>query len=173
LHPPAEHAITDPLWRLTPALDRQEIFMFTRSHILHGGSVAAFAFLMLCACAAPAADSVGVSSTLSSAAEVPPNQSTATGTLQGSYDKGSKLLKWKLVYSGLSGPATMAHFHGPAMAGENAGVVVPLANPASMAESTATLTDAQAADLLAGKWYVNVHTAANPGGEIRGQLIVK
>ena len=37
----------------------------------------------------------------------------------------------------------------------------------------ATLTDAQAADMLAGKWYINVHTAANPGGEIRGQLIIK
>jgi len=125
------------------------------------------------ACASAAGPSVSVSSTLSSAAEVPPNQSTATGTLQGSYDKQSKLLSWKLVYSGLSGPATMAHFHGPAMAGENAGVVVPLANPASAAESTATLTDAQAADMLAGKWYINVHTAANPGGEIRGQLIIK
>ncbi|HKW84026.1 MAG TPA: CHRD domain-containing protein [Burkholderiaceae bacterium] len=146
--------------------------MLTRSHILRGGS-AALVLAALGACASAAGPSVSVSSTLSSAAEVPPNQSTATGTLQGSYDKQSKLLSWKLVYSGLSGPATMAHFHGPAMAGENAGVVVPLANPASAAESTATLTDAQAADLLAGKWYINVHTAANPGGEIRGQLIIK
>ena len=146
--------------------------MFTRSQILRGGS-AALVLAALGACASAAGPSVTVSSTLSSAAEVPPNQSTATGTLQGSYDKQSKLLSWKLVYSGLSGPATMAHFHGPAMAGENAGVVVPLANPASAAESTATLTDAQAADMLAGKWYINVHTAANPGGEIRGQLIIK
>jgi hypothetical protein len=146
--------------------------MFTRSQILRGGS-AALVLAALGACASAAGPSVSVSSTLSSAAEVPPNQSTATGTLQGSYDKQSKLLSWKLVYSGLSGPATMAHFHGPAMAGENAGVVVPLANPASAAESTATLTDAQAADMLAGKWYINVHTAANPGGEIRGQLMIK
>ena len=146
--------------------------MFTRSQILRGGS-AALVLAALGACASAAGPSVSVSSTLSSAAEVPPNQSTATGTLQGSYDKQSKLLSWKLVYSGLSGPATMAHFHGPAMAGENAGVVVPLANPANAAESTATLTDAQAADMLAGKWYINVHTAANPGGEIRGQLIIK
>ena len=147
--------------------------MFTRSQFLRGGSAAALVVLALGACAAPGAGSVGVSATLSSAAEVPTNSSTATGSLQGSYDKQSKLLKWKLVYSGLSGPATMAHFHGPAMAGENAGVVVPLANPASTAESTATLTDAQAADMLAGKWYINVHTAANPAGEIRGQLMVK
>ena len=146
--------------------------MFTRSQILRGGS-AALVLAALGACASAAGPSVSVSSTLSSAAEVPPNQSTATGTLQGSYDKQSKLLSWKLVYSGLSGPATMAHFHGPAIAGENAGVVVPLANPASAVESTATLTDAQAADMLAGKWYINVHTAANPGGEIRGQLMIK
>ena len=147
--------------------------MVTRSQILRGGSIAAFALFALGACAAPAGSSVAISATLSSAAEVPPNPSTATGTLQGSYDKQSKLLSWKLVYAGLSGPATMAHFHGPAMAGENAGVVVPLANPASAAESTATLTDAQAADMLAGKWYINVHTAANPAGEIRGQLMIK
>ena len=147
--------------------------MFTRSQILRGCGAAALVVITLGACAAPGAGSVGVSAALTSAAEVPPNQSTATGTLQGSFDKQSKLLKWKLVYTGLGGPATMAHFHGPAMAGENAGVVVPLANPASGAESTATLTDAQAADMLAGKWYINVHTAANPGGEIRGQLMVK
>jgi len=149
------------------------MFMFTRSQLLRGGSVATLVLFALGACAQMTGGSVGVSATLSSAAEVPPNQSTATGTLQGRYDKQSKLLSWKLVYSGLSGPATMAHFHGPALAGENAGVAVPLANPASAVESTATLSDAQAADLLAGKWYINVHTAANPGGEIRGQLMVK
>ncbi len=147
--------------------------MFTRSQIVRGGSIAALVLFTLGACAQMSGGNVGVSATLSSAAEVPPNSSTATGTLQGSYNKQSKLLSWKLVYSGLSGQATMAHFHGPAMAGENAGVVVPLANPASAAESTATLTDAQAADLLAGKWYINVHTAANPAGEIRGQVMIK
>jgi hypothetical protein len=40
-------------------------------------------------------------------------------------------------------------------------------------KGTATLTAAQSADLLAGKWYVNLHTAANGGGEIRGQALVK
>jgi hypothetical protein len=67
----------------------------------------------------------------------------------------------------------MAHFHGPAAAGANAGVVLPFANPASPIEGQATLTPAQAADLSAGKWYANVHTAANPGGEIRGQMLPK
>ena len=71
----------------------------------------------------------------------------------------------------MSGPATAAHFHGPAEVGKNAGVAVAIPNATtSPNEGSATLTDAQAADLLAGKYYVNVHTAANPGGEIRGQV---
>jgi hypothetical protein len=153
--------------------------MTTRSQILRRGArtIAGFAMLVLAGCtmmgSSSSANTVGVSASLSAAAEVPPNTSSATGSLQGSYNKDSKLLSWKLVYSGLSGPATMAHFHGPAMAGQNAGVVVPLTNPASAVESSATLTEAQAADLLAGKWYINVHTAANPGGEIRGQVLIK
>ncbi len=109
--------------------------------------------------------------TLSSAAEVPANASAGTGNLEASFDKASSVLKWKLSYTGLTGPATMAHFHGPAMPGANAGVAVPFPSAASPAEGQATLTPAQAADLVAGKWYVNVHTAQNPGGEIRGQVL--
>ncbi len=71
----------------------------------------------------------------------------------------------------MTGPVTAGHFHGPAAAGANAGVVVPFAGSlASPITGSATLTDAQIADLKAGKWYVNLHTAANPGGEIRGQV---
>jgi CHRD domain len=104
--------------------------------------------------------------------EVPPNTSAATGTADIDYDAASKKLSWKVTYSGLSGPATAAHFHGPAAAGANAGVKVPIANPGtSPVEGSATLTDEQAADLMGGKYYVNVHTAANPGGEIRGQVM--
>ena len=109
--------------------------------------------------------------TLDSKSEVPPNASTATGTADIDYDPASKKLSWKVTYSGLSGPPTAAHFHGPAEAGKNAGVAVPITGIAtSPVEGSATLTDAQAADLVAGKYYVNIHTAANPGGEIRGQV---
>ena len=109
--------------------------------------------------------------TLNGKSEVPANTSAGTGTADIDYDAASKKLSWKVTYSGLSGPATAAHFHGPAEAGKNAGVAVPIANIASSpAEGSATLTDAQAADLLGGKLYVNIHTAANPGGEIRGQV---
>jgi hypothetical protein len=104
-------------------------------------------------------------------AQVPPNASTAKGTADIDYDPATKKLSWKLNYSGLSGPATAAHFHGPAEAGKNAGVAVAIPNATSSpAEGSATLTDAQAADLVAGKYYINIHTAANPGGEIRGQV---
>ena len=110
--------------------------------------------------------------TLDGKSEVPPNTSTATGTADIDYDAASKKLSWKVTYSGLSGPATAAHFHGPAAAGANAGVAVAIPNAtASPVEGSATLTDAQAADLVAGKYYINIHTAANPGGEIRGQVM--
>src|ERR1700704_4230778 len=110
--------------------------------------------------------------TLDGKSEVPANTSAGTGTADIDYDAASKKLTWKVTYSGLSGPATAAHFHGPAAAGANAGVKVPIANPAaSPVEGSATLTDEQAADLVAGKYYVNIHTAANPGGEIRGQVM--
>ena len=109
--------------------------------------------------------------TLDGKSETPPNTSAATGTADIDYDAASKKLTWKLTYSGLTGPATAAHFHGPAELGTNAGVAVAIPNATtSPSEGSATLTDAQAADLLAGKYYVNVHTAANPGGEIRGQV---
>lgn len=107
---------------------------------------------------------------LTSAAEVPPVTSPGKGTADVTYDTASKMLTWKVTYSGLTGPATMAHFHGPAEAGKNAPVVIPFKDAASGAEGSATLTDAQAAELMAGKLYINVHTAANKGGEIRGQV---
>ena len=109
--------------------------------------------------------------TLDGKSEVPPIASKGTGTADIDYDPATKKLSWKLTYSGLSGPATAAHFHGPAESGKNAGVAVAIPNATtSPTEGSATLTDAQAADLMAGKYYVNVHTAANPGGEIRGQV---
>ncbi|HEX4327954.1 MAG TPA: CHRD domain-containing protein [Burkholderiales bacterium] len=104
--------------------------------------------------------------------EVPPNSSSGTGMIETTFDKSTNMLSWKLHYSGLTGPAVAAHFHGPAAMGANSGVVVPFQNPISDGlEGHATLTAAQAADFLAGKWYANVHTAANKGGEIRGQVM--
>jgi hypothetical protein len=98
--------------------------------------------------------------------------SSGKGMATASLDTTSKTLTWNVDYSGLSGPATAAHIHGPADPGANAGIVVPFnGNLASPIKGSATLTDAQIAQLEAGKWYVNIHTEANKPGEIRGQLV--
>lgn len=125
--------------------------------------------------AAPAlafADTVNLKAELLASSEVPPKDSQGHGTLDGSYDTSSKLLQWKVTYADLTGAASMAHFHGPAPVGKNSGVMIPIdaSKLPSPIEGSATLTDAQAHDLLAGNWYFNVHTAKNPGGEIRGQV---
>ena len=119
----------------------------------------------------PNSNTSAMTTRLSGASEVPPVTSSASGTVEANLNKRISELSWTVTYSGLSGPATGAHFHGPAMAGANAGVVVPITGSlTSPIRGVASLTAAQAADLMAGKWYVNLHTAANPNGEIRGQL---
>ncbi|MEO7056706.1 MAG: CHRD domain-containing protein [Caldimonas sp.] len=106
---------------------------------------------------------------LSSRNEVPPNASGGSGSAKVEID--GNVLKWSVTYAGMSGPVTAGHFHGPAPSGANAGVVVPFAGSmASPITGSATLTAAQLADLKAGLYYINLHTAANPGGEIRGQV---
>ncbi|RZL92521.1 MAG: CHRD domain-containing protein [Variovorax sp.] len=113
------------------------------------------------------------SGSMNAASQVPPNMTRGSGLAEAWLNRDTNVLKYKITYTGLSGPATAGHFHGPAGAGANAGIVLPFANPASPIEGQATLTPAQAADLSAGRWYANIHTAANPGGEIRGQLLPK
>ena len=115
------------------------------------------------------AEVVNLKTTMNAKNEVPPNSSPATGTVTATYDTSSKKLSWKGSYSGLTGPATAAHFHS-GESGKNGPVVVPISPATSPFEGSATLTEPQAEDLLAGKWYVNVHTEANKGGEIRGQV---
>jgi CHRD domain len=124
------------------------------------------------ACAAPAfAETVALRADMKASSEVPPTGSSGSGTLTATYDTASKTLSWKGNVSGLTGPATAAHFHAGEV-GKNGGVVIPIsgADQGSF-EGSATLTDAQASDLMAGRWYVNVHTAANKAGEIRGQVM--
>jgi CHRD domain len=120
------------------------------------------------------AATVAIKATLSAAQEVPKKDSEGKGTLTGMLDPSNKELTYHVTYEGLTGPATAAHFHGPADAGANAGPQVPVAMKPlnSPIDGKATLTDDQVKDLMAGKWYFNIHTAANPGGEIRGQVMV-
>ena len=136
---------------------------------LKSAGLALAAFTML---ATPAlADMMMFKADMKAAAEVPANDSKGMGTAEVTYDAAAKSLKWTVTFSGLTGPAAAAHFHGPAEAGKNAGVVVPLTGTASPMTGSATLTDAQAADLMAGKYYINVHTAMHKDGEIRGQVM--
>jgi hypothetical protein len=116
------------------------------------------------------AETVNLKAAMDAKAEVPPNPSNGNGNLTATYDTAARKLSWKGNYSGLTGPVTAAHFHA-GEAGKNGGVAVPIAANQSPFEGSANLTEAQAADLLAGKWYVNVHTDAHKGGEIRGQVI--
>jgi len=123
----------------------------------------------------PAADAAVTTykATLSPASEVPPVTGQGKGTAQVNIDSATKQASWRVDYSGLSGPATAAHIHCGAAAGANSGVAVALGQgptAASPMTGSGTMTDAQLADLQAGKCYVNVHTDANKGGEVRGQL---
>jgi hypothetical protein len=110
--------------------------------------------------------------TLSGAAEVPPTTGAGAGAMTATLDSVTRKLTWDLTYSGLTGPAMAAHIHGPADQGKNAGVVVPLTGSlTSPVTGSKVLSPAEVASLEAGKYYVNIHTAANKAGEIRGQLL--
>jgi len=124
--------------------------------------------------AASAQQAVTYKAQLTAKDEVPPNASTGTGDGTFTLNPATKELTWDVKFSGLTGPATAAHIHGPAAPGANAGVVVPFdppKTPSGEIKGGKALTDAQIADLQAGKYYVNIHTEANKGGEIRGQLM--
>jgi hypothetical protein len=120
---------------------------------------------------APAfAETIKYKADLSSASEVPPNDTGAKGMIEATYDDAAGTLSWSGSYSGLSGPAIAAHFHGPAAVGVNAPVLVPVDAKASPFEGSAKITADQAKDFADGNVYFNVHTAKNKGGEIRGQM---
>lgn len=144
---------------------------FLRSSV--AAAVIGVAVLSGCAPMRPSMTTTIYETTLSAANEVPSNASYGTGTVEATWKPATMTLSYKVTYSGLSGPATAAHFHGPALPGANAGVALPvtIGTPNLMTmQGDAVLTQKQADDLAAGLWYFNIHTAANPGGEIRGQM---
>lgn len=113
---------------------------------------------------------------LSSSQEVPANNSTATGSADVTYNKDSKTLTYTINYSGLTGEATMAHIHGTAPKGANAGVAQDLTGALQKAASGNFTDSVKIGDkikedsLLTGFYYFNIHTKKNPAGEIRGQI---
>ncbi len=130
-----------------------------------------FFFLLFSLCLFSVSAKVySVKATLNGANEVPPNASTGTGTLTGTFDDVTGVLNYTLTYSGLTGPITGSHFHNAAI-GVNGGVVIGFSPSTNPFTSAAPFPAPQIANLLAGNIYVNLHTTANPGGEIRGQLI--
>ena len=107
---------------------------------------------------------------LAGAGEVPATASAGQGDLTAQVDTDTNVFRYKATYNGLTGEATGARFHGPARPGEDAPAVVMVSDPSSPISGEAVLTGAQISDLKKGLWYFNIHTAANPSGEIRGQL---
>ncbi|WGY68020.1 CHRD domain-containing protein [Burkholderia cepacia] len=120
-----------------------------------------------------AAETVRLSASLQPSSEVPPTATKGSGSVDATYDTATHTLQWIATYEHLTGPATAAHFHGPAPVGQNAGVQVPIPKDelASPIKGSKELTDAQVTDLMGGKWYFNVHTKEHPAGEIRGQVM--
>ena len=146
----------------------------------HGGNnmtlfrstLAGFALAATLGLAPALAETINFTADLKGTSEVPPVNTAGTGNMTATYDTSSKRLSWKGTVSSLSGNATAAHFHGPAEPGKNAGVLVPAPNVTTGPfEGAATLTDEQAKHMMAGNVYFNVHTAANPQGELRGQVV--
>jgi hypothetical protein len=121
------------------------------------------------------ADVVTFTADLSASAEVPSNPSPAKGSAEVRLDTATGGLSWVIEFSGMSGPLTAAHFHGPASPTANAGILVPIARAGARSPLVggSTLAQPQIQELLAGRWYINLHTASYPGGEIRGQVTKK
>ncbi|KWU22966.1 CHRD domain-containing protein [Burkholderia sp. MS389] len=133
--------------------------------------VALFAGVL--AAGSAAAETVRLSASLQPSSEVPPTATKGSGAVAATYDTATRLLQWTVTYEHLTGPATAAHFHGPAPVGQNAGVQVPIPKDelASPIKGSKALTDEQVTDLMGGRWYFNLHTKEHPSGEIRGQMM--
>jgi hypothetical protein len=107
--------------------------------------------------------------------EIPATSSTASATLSGIYDADNNLLQYTINWTGLSGGATGANFHGPASTTASAevlfGITISTNGINGSATGTVTLTDSAETALLNSNVYYDVHTALYSHGEIRGQVI--
>ena len=96
---------------------------------------------------------------------------SGTGSASITLDTDLSQLSWSITWSGLSGTPTGMHFHGPALPNQNAAVEVGTGVLGPPVVGDAILNAAQMTDLLAGLWYLNLHTNSFGGGEIRGQVV--
>ena len=133
-------------------------------------ALAAIAATMLFAASAAQAEMMIFKTEMAGMAAVPPTDSQATGTAEVTLDTVAKTVTWTYTHDKLSGEMTAAHIHGPASATENAPPVIDTMTETM--KGSAPITDAQSAEMIAGMYYFNVHTAKFPDGEIRGQLAV-
>jgi hypothetical protein len=116
---------------------------------------------------------------LSGSQEVPPTPSAATGFGTATLDEGTDLFTFNYSFSGLSSLSTASHIHAPGPVGVSAPVIIPfglaqglvLGNTFGSVSFSGVLDPLQASELLAGQFYVNVHSVTFPGGEIRGQIV--
>jgi hypothetical protein len=119
-------------------------------------------------------DKFTITGNANGAQEVPAVTTSGTGTITATYDAEHNTLEYTITWTGLSGTVNNMHFHGPADPTISAGVQIAITGwpttPAGTVSGTATLTEAQEADLLSGKWYYNIHTSFKSSGEIRGNL---
>ena len=144
--------------------------MTHRAYLRAGGVLA----LLVAAAGLSHAAPMNVTASLTPSAEVPATKSDGSGTLSGTYDPATKKLDFTVTYKGLTGPATMSHFHAPAPTGKDAPIEIPIKGSVeSPIKGEFTLTAKQAKNLTDGMTYFNVHTKANVGGEIRGQVLVE
>ena len=140
-------------------------------HIISRRAALAAAFVLAGLTGAYAAE-IKYTAKLDGASETPPNDSKGTGMVDAQFDTATQKLSWTITYSGLTGAAIAAHFHGPAPVGKSAPPMVPITgNLASPIKGSAKLTEPEAKALADGMMYFNVHTAAHKPGEIRGQLM--
>jgi hypothetical protein len=120
---------------------------------------------------------IPIQATLTGAGEVPPNNSSARGLMQGTFDTDTNTLNWTVSYSGVSTPVIGAHFHGPVSylgltPEENAPIQV--GTPGSLFSpfrGVAQISIEQAKDLKDGRWYFNLHSKKFPDGELRGPVV--
>ena len=156
----------------------KKVFMFKKGTALFAGALLLGSVLMS-SCKKDKDDNKSTMYTLSGNANgsqvVPSVSGTGTGTITGTYNASTNTLNYNIGWNALSGSASSVGFYDGAASGANgtqvgSNVAITTAGATGGAVGTVTLTDAQETDLLAGRWYYLIGTAANSSGEVRGQI---